>query len=371
MESDLRLDDDTAAGFGEHGSSLRDLPRLRAGSRRRESSWDRTGGNEDWIIIEPGETAALLDAAGAGCINHIWIGVPDAAGYRNAKPESLGADALQRVVLEMRWDGEDDPSVLVPLGAFFGGTHVETTEFISAPIQVGPRDARSFTSFFHMPFASGARIDLRSESSEPVRVWFYVDYEELGSVGPGIGRFHATWSQQRFDGEPEGDMTNEEYLFGGTNLSGDGNYTLLSAEGRGHYVGCFLSVRNLRSTNRWNWYGEGDDMIFIDGDSWPPALHGTGLEDYFDTTWCPQDEHASPYHGLIRGGGDNWSGLSTYYRFHIEDPVPFRKSIKVTIEHGHANRRPDELTSVAFWYQAEPHRPLTLPAAGQREPRPF
>ena len=98
-------------------------------------------------------------------------------------------------------------------------------------------------------------------------------------------------------------------------------------------------------------------MIFIDGADWPPALHGTGLEDYFDSTNCPQEEHATPYHGLIRGGGENWSGLSTYYRFHIEDPVPFKESIVVSIEHGHANKRPDELTAVAFWYQAEPHLP--------------
>ncbi len=370
MESDQELDG-PESGFGSHGSSLRDLPRLRAGARRRASSWDRSGGNEDWLIVEPGESAQLLDTEGAGNINHIWIGVPEAAGYRMAKPESRNADVLQQVVLEMRWDGEDSPSVLAPLGAFFGGTHVEMTEFVSAPIQVGPRDARSLTSFFQMPFSSGARVELRNESEEPVRVWFYVDYEEFDRLEPDIARFHACWNRERFEGEPDEGMTNEEYLFGGTNLSGEGNYVLLEAEGRGHYVGCFLSVHNLRSTHDWNWYGEGDDMFFIDGDSWPPTLHGTGLEDYFDTTWCPQQEHATPRHGLIRGGGENWSGLSTYYRFHLEDPVPFQESIKVTIEHGHANRRPDELTSVAFWYQTEPHRPLTLPAANERAPRPL
>ena len=146
------------AGFGPHGSSLRDLPRLRSGARQRSSSWDTTGGNEDWIIVEPGQSASLLSAEGAGSVNHIWIGILDVAGYRGAKPESRDADALQRLVLEMRWDDEESPSVLVPLGVFFGGTHVETAEFVSSPIQVGPRDARSFSSFFHMPFGSGARM---------------------------------------------------------------------------------------------------------------------------------------------------------------------------------------------------------------------
>jgi hypothetical protein len=370
MESDHDLDGG-GIGFGPHGSSLRDLPRLRAGARRRESSWDRSGGNEDWLIVEPGARAPLLAADGAGSVNHIWIGIPDVAGYRTSLPESRNAEALQRLVLEMYWDGEESPSVLVPLGSFFGGTHVEPVDFVSAPIQVGPRHSRSFSSFFHMPFAAGARINVRSESEHPVRLWYYVDYEQFDRLEPQIARFHASWNQTRFEGLPDDGMSNEEFLFEGKNLSDEDNFLILSAEGRGQYVGCFLSVHNLRHTHEWNWYGEGDDMIFIDGQDWPPALHGTGLEDYFDSTNCPQEEHATPYHGLIRGGGENWSGLSTYYRFHIEDPVPFRESIRVSIEHGHANRRPDELTSVAFWYQTEPHRPLALPAADERIPRPL
>ena len=186
------------------GAASATLPRLRAGARRRSSSWDTHRGQRGLDHRRARRNRlSLLTAEGAGSINHIWIGIPDVAGYRGAQPESRNADALQRLVLEMRWDGEESPSVLVPLGAFFGGTHVETAEFVSSPIQVGPRDARSFTSFFHMPFASGARVSLRSESEDPIRLWFYVDYEQFDRLEPEIARFHATWNRQRFDGESD------------------------------------------------------------------------------------------------------------------------------------------------------------------------
>ena len=110
-------------------------------------------------------------------------------------------------------------------------------------------------------------------------------------------------------------------------------------------------------------------MIFIDGERWPPSLHGTGTEDYFNTAWCPQQEYSAPYDGITLGGGSNWSGHVSLYRFHVEDPVTFERSIRVTIEHGHANKRSDDLSSVACWYQAEPHRPFSVPPARQRVPR--
>ena len=94
-------------------------------------------------------------------------------------------------------------------------------------------------------------------------------------------------------------------------------------------------------------------------DAWPPTLHGTGTEDYFNCAWCPTQIYNGPYHGVIAGGGPNWMDPVTLYRFHIEDPIVFKKQIRVTIEHGHANRRGDDLSSLAFWYQAEPH--LTFP----------
>jgi hypothetical protein len=196
-------------------------------------------------------------------------------------------------------------------------------------------------------------------------------------------------------------MENLAFEFGGRNVGGKGNYVILEAEGTGHYVGCNLNIHNLRTdpelawpeSRDWpvsqeeqknttpeermaffkifNWYGEGDDMIFIDGEEWPPSLHGTGTEDYFNTAYCPAVKYDSPYHGLTLPGGPNWSGKSSYYRFHIEDPIHFRRSIKVTIEHGHNNNRSDDVSSTAYWYQLEPHKPFpALPSVAERLPRP-
>jgi hypothetical protein len=112
-------------------------------------------------------------------------------------------------------------------------------------------------------------------------------------------------------------------------------------------------------------------MIFVDGEPFPPSLHGTGTEDYFDTAWCPTEAYSSPYHGIVLPGGTNWSGKIGLFRFHVEDPVRFQRSIRVTIEHGHANRRSDDYASTAYWYQAEPHLPFpALPEAPARLPRP-
>ena len=153
------------------------------------------------------------------------------------------------------------------------------------------------------------------------------------------------------------------------NPTGEGNYVILDAHGRGHYVGCHLDIDVFeRQVN--DWYGEGDDMIFIDGHL---AMHGTGTEDYFNTAYCPRTEYCAPYHGLTLYSGTPewpWSGRNSVYRYHIADPIHFHESIKVTIEHGHANKLSNDYSSTAYWYQLEPHRPFpSLPAVAKRLPR--
>ena len=395
------------------GSPFGELARLRDVTTKRVSSWDKTGGNMDYLVIMPGEQAALADIKGAGCINHIWC-----------THSSQSKDYLRKAVLLARWDGEEEYSINVPLGDFFGMGHAQCVNFSSGPLQMSPADGRGFNCWFPMPFATQAEFFLLNETEQPFTFYYYIDYELQDAIPEDMGRFHAMWhrecptegakpedipqlmeegkalmeSNPLFAEGPEAMKANLAYEFGGNNIGGKGNYVILEAEGKGHYVGCNMNYHNLRTGKqfRWpkiipwpmkmgnaekakpkqlatffklfNWYGEGDDMIFIDGEEWPPSLHGTGTEDYFNTAYCPAEKYDAPYHGMTLPGGPNWSGKSSYYRFHIEDPIHFQKSIKVTIEHGHNNNRSDDISSTAYWYQAEPHKPFSLLPVDQRLP---
>jgi hypothetical protein len=370
------------------GSPLGELPRIRNVRTRRISSWDRSGGNDDRVHIQPGDTAVLADIEGAGCINHFWCTI-----YCEQP------DYLRRIVLRMRWDNESDYSVEVPVGDFFGVGHAKTVDFASLPLQMGPADGKAFNCFFPMPYSERALIEVTNECDTEVIFYYYVDYEIHDRIDADLGRFHARWRRENpTEGISDEGMSNEDWLLGGTNLDGRGNYVILEAEGQGHYVGCNLNIHNLHkgAEQAWpeeltwplrmedviehgetfikcfDWTGEGDDMIFIDGEEWPPSLHGTGTEDYFNISWCPAVKYSAPYHGItVAPDGPNWTGKMSFYRFHIEDPICFQRSIRVTIEHGHANHRSDDFSSTAYWYQLEPHKPFPpLPPAAERLPRP-
>jgi len=352
-------------------SSLAALPFLRDYRSCRASSFDPSGNNSDWWTFEPGERRDLLRTDRRGCVRHIWMTVGG------------GGDAhLRRLVIRMWWDGEAEPSVECPLGDFFGIGHAVFKDFVSAPLQMSPQDGRAMNCWWPMPFRS-ARIELHSECEEPANVYFYVDWEDHSASSESnmdsAARFHCQW---RRENPTEGWLSPDERLNADNlwevwsrrpNLTGEDNYVILEAEGDGVYVGCHLDVDCFeRQAN--DWYGEGDDMIFIDGEPWPPSLHGTGTEDYFNTAFCPRTEYCAPYHGVTLYSGTpewNWKGKNSLYRYHIEDPIRFRKQIRVTIEHGHANKLSNDYSSTAYWYQLEPHRafPPLLPVA-LRLPRP-
>ena len=369
------------SGMDLGAGSLSNLARLRDYKSRRLSSWDRAGGNQDCIFIDPGATAVLGEIEGAGCVKHIWITMM-------AFPEE--PHDLRTTVLRMFWDGESSPSVEVPLGDFFGVGFGLRRNFVSLPLQMSPQDGKSLNCWFPMPFAEGARFEVENQGEKRRIFFFYIDYEEHPEGDPAQGRFHAWWNRQnptagtaRQQGYSRKDYRYTEqrpvgagFGVGGpwseANLTGEHNYVLLDARGRGHYVGCNLNIDVFeRQVN--DWYGEGDDMIFIDGEPWPPRLHGTGTEDYFNTAFCPAQEYSAPYHGITVYSGTPawpWGGKNSMYRFHIEDPIAFEQSIRVTIETGHNNALANDYSSTAYWYQSGRTDPLpALPPAADRIPR--
>ena len=352
--------------MGNIVASLATIALERDGKRRRISSYDRTGGNDDRFHIKSGENRVIADIKGAGCITHIWITIAMAADGVPVDEKNY----LRKIILRMYWDDEKEPSVEVPAGDFFGMGHAMCKNFVSAPLQMSPEDGKGFNCWFPMPFSQNARLEVLNECDNACLFYYYNDYEEYSTLPGEMLRFHAFWNREcPTGGIGDENMTNREWLFGGTNTDGAGNYLVLEAEGKGHYVGCNINIHNLHDSTRWDWPGEGDDMIFIDGEPWPPSLHGTGTEDYVNVSWCPTQEYSAPYHGLILGGKDNWKGKITYYRYHIQDPVMFSKSIKVTIEHGHSNHRSDDWSSTSYWYQTEPHKALkSLPPVEERIP---
>lgn len=332
---------------------MNDIAKQRSGKRRRESSYDRTGGNDDRRYIQPGETFTVADIAGAGCIRHIWMTLAN-EGF------SVEKFAYRKIVLRMYWDGEEEPSVQAPLGDFFGMGHGITKNFVSAPLQMSPENGQGMNCWWPMPYANGARITVTNECDTVLILYYYVDYEELPSLPEDMLRFHAQWRREcptNGTAQDPGGEDHHLWCFGGSNLDGAENYVVMEAKGRGHYCGCNVNIHNLHTSTLWDWPGEGDDMIFIDGDT-EPTLKGTGTEDYVNMAWCPQQEYSAPYHGLILGGKENWKGKITYYRYHIQDPIMFENEIRVTIEHGHANHRSDDWSTTAYWYQTEPHLPF-------------
>jgi hypothetical protein len=362
--------------------SLANLARLRDCRSRRLSSYDRSGGNLDCLLIAPGETKVLGEITGAGCVKHIWVTMMSLPG----EPHEL-----RQTVLRMFWDGEESPSVEVPLGDFFGIAFGLRRNFTSLPLQMSPEDGKSFHCWFPMPFASGARFEVENQGTSRRVFYFQIDWEEHTACPPDVGRFHASWNRTnptagtatthgytRADyGYSEARPAGPGFALGGPwqrpNLTGERNYVILDVRGRGHYVGCNLGVDVFeRQVN--DWYGEGDDMIFVDDEPWPPRLHGTGTEDYFGTAFCPTQTYSTPYHGLTVYSGTPewpWGGKNAMYRFHVEDPIRFERAIRVTIETGHDNALANDYSSTAYWYQLGRTEPLPpLPPVEARIPRP-
>jgi hypothetical protein len=302
------------------------------------------------ITLDPGITT-LADIQGPGIIQHIWI---------TARPEDY-----RDIIIRFFWDDEQTPSVEAPLGDFFCNGHGLRYDVNSVPVVVNP--VGGFNCYWPMPFRQRARITVANERSEPTRTVYYQITYALTAIPDSAAYLHAQWRRS---------ITQREHP----------EHTLLDGvKGKGHYVGTFLAWVQMST----GWWGEGEVKFYIDGDAEFPTICGTGTEDYFGGAWGfggqtfstpflgyplyqnrqPVDENGPrPYENDVPRHG--------LYRWHVLDPIRFRQDLKVTVQAlgWWPNRKyeplTDDITSVAYWYQTEPHAAFPeLPALHERFPR--
>lgn len=281
-------------------------------------------------MAEPGEERLLADITGCGSIRHFWI-TPCSGNWRN-------------LILRFYWDENSVPSVECPIGDFFGCGWGEYAQISSLVVCVNP--SRAFNCYWIMPFRTHARITLENRTDTQVPVYYQISYE-LGDLPENAGYFHAQFNR-----------TNP--------LPYKQDYVILDKiEGSGQYVGTCMSW----GVNNSGWWGEGEIKFFMDGDEQYPTICGTGTEDYFcgsynfdiNGQYIP---FSTPYSGLshvLRPNGTYRSQMRFgLYRWHITDPIRFRKDLRVTIQalgwRSGDRYLPlqDDISSVAFWYQDKP-----------------
>lgn len=314
-------------------------------SKRSSSSDSNIDGNGDSKLILPGETLVLADLEGPGIIRHIWN-----------TSASLNPYSTRAMIVRIYWDNSEKPSVEVPLGDFFGVGQGANRDFQSLPVNVSSH-GRSRNCFWTMPFKKHAKITVSNEQSGfgPAYFYYYVDWEKVDMLPKDVLYFHARYNQQ--------------------SKAKRGDHLILNTTGCGNYVGTVYSVMQVVN----GWFGEGDDRFFIDGEL-IPSIQGTGTEDYFGDAWGFR-EFSGAFNGVPLYEGPMAGDRASAYRWHINDPIRFQKSLKLSIEHrgsvvdyngeklSGSDERADWVSSVAFWYQTPIVFPDSdLPAAKERIP---
>lgn len=279
------------------------------------------------ITLPANSATTLMDVDGPGCIQHIWI--------------TFAPERYREAILKVFWDDEETPSVEAPLGDFFCNGFNTRVNILALPVNVNPKGG--FNSYFPMPFRRRARIVIENRSVHDIGGFFYAITFAQGPVADNSAYFHAQF--RRVNPLPYAQ-----------------DYTILDGvRGQGHYVGTYIAWQQ----NNGGWWGEGEIKFFIDGDGEFPTLCGTGTEDYFGGAWGFGANYSAPFLGYPLGDTTNRPGSRHgLYRFHILDPIRFGEDLKVTIQaigwrsEGRYLPLQDDIASVAYWYQAEPHNPF-------------
>jgi len=336
-----------------HEPALPPYARAQTYKTLKQSSYDRTGGNQDSWPIAPGQTLTVFEATGPGIITHIWFTIAAQSSHH-----------LKELVLRIYWERNAKPSVESPVGDFFGLNLGDYFLYQSAFLNCS--SVKALNCYFAMPFRRSARITVTNEGQKQVGAFYSnIDYQLVSSVPEDALYFHAQYRQA---------TPNEAVQFSSgqkeINVEGQRNYVFFETRGRGQMMGVTLGVLQ----NSDSWFGEGDEMVFVDQDA-EPVINGTGTEDYFCGAWdFGGRDGAVPFANLYNGAPyiglpERAGGRYCLYRWHADNPVVFERSMKHTIEHGHADDRADCFYSVGYWYQAEVYTDFpALPLVSSRIP---
>ncbi len=298
-----------------------------------------------YIMMGAGSTAVLADIQGQGAIKHIWI--------------TDGAKYGRQLILRIYFDGQQSPAVHAPLSDFFANAdYSEYRQINSLAICYNP--FKGMNCYFEMPYFKSFRVELENLGATPAAVYYQIDCEEKKLPENSL-YFHAQF--RRVNPLPYKEV-----------------YTILDdIKGDGLYVGTYMHW-GVKSNG---WWGEGEIKFFLDGDTDFPSICGTGTEDYFCGAYSfdvkgRYTEYSTPYAGLSKvGSTDDAYKSQRYfdmYRWHITDPIYFKKDIRVTMQAlgwrngGRYLPLQDDISSVAYWYSdnLEDHYP-PMPSADELE----
>jgi len=268
--------------------------------------------------IQPGQTVQLCDIQGPGTIRHIWI---------TCAHDPI---ALRSFVLRVWYDGQEHPSIECPIGDFFGMAHGKITPYASAIHAVGPTAGMNL--FLPMPFARNVRITFTNEGTKATPLFYQIDYTVGDRHPKDVGRLHVLFRREN----PTTEKKDFELL------------PLRMQKGR--FIGSVIGIRNLHPGQ---WWGEGEIKVYMDGDKDFPTICGTGSEDYVGLAWGIQP-HPFPYNGCSLFD----KNFVTMYRWHLPDPLAWRKEARITIQQiawkGGLAETSDDWSAATFWYEPLP-----------------
>ncbi|HNT34860.1 MAG TPA: DUF2961 domain-containing protein, partial [bacterium] len=292
------------------------------------------------VSAAPGETVRIARLRGPRAIVFLNLNI-------HLKDRDEEIQALRELVLQIRWDDEEQPSVWTPLGDFFG-TAPGINPYLSLPLGM---NEQGFYSLWYMPFRKSAKVEIINEGSSPRSLDVTISHSRLNRPVAEYGRFHAKWHRDVLEpAEPERWP----------------DWTLLKTTGRGRYCGAHLHVwsprkggcKEFAGEGHW-WWGEGDEKFFVDGEKFPSTF-GTGTEDYFGYAWCDPQRFENAFHNQSLNEGN--AGHISVNRWHIADNVPFQESFEASLEKYFPNRWPTVYAATVYWYLApdgtDPYLPV-------------